>query len=170
VLVGEPVDVAGARQLAQEDRHQFQYWALSLLEARPEQQKQGADRGVDGALFFLDGPRRASHKAIIQVKSGHVSSPLVRDLEGTVEREGAALGLFITLEQPTREMRTEAASSGFFHSDLMDRDYPRVQIRTVEDLLEGRAFEMPPRPVQFPQAQRVPRREGTQPSLLDRPA
>ena len=169
LVVGEPVDVASGRQLGQEDRYQFQYWALSLLGARPEQQKRGADRGIDGTLFFLDGPGRTSHKAVVQVKSGHVSSPLVRDLKGTVEREGAALGLFITLEESTQAMRTEAASAGFFHSDLMDRDYPRIQIRTVAELLDGRAFEMPLRPVQFQQAQRVRPREGTQPPLVEQP-
>ncbi|MBI4299431.1 MAG: restriction endonuclease [Chloroflexi bacterium] len=166
-VIGEPVDVTGARQLAQEDRYQFQYWALSLLEARPEERKKGADRGVDGTIFFIDGPRRTSHKVVIQVKSGHVAPTHVRDLKGVVEREGAALGFFITLEEPTRDMTTEAASAGFFHSDLMSRDYPEIQIRTIKELLGGRAFEMPLRPVQFQQAQRVRRQEGVQAPLAN---
>jgi len=170
LVVGEPVDVAGARAWAAEDKYQFQYWALSLLGARPRERKYGRDRGVDGIIFFIDGPNRARHKVVIQVNGGGADPGDVRDLKGTVEREGASLGLFITLEEPTRDMGLEATSGDFFHSDLMNRDYSRFQIRTVEDLLEGRTFEMPPRPVQFPQAQRVPRREGTQPSLLDRPA
>ncbi len=168
-VVGEPTDVAGARQLAADNRHQFQYWALSLIEARPEEQKKGADRGVDGTIFFLDGPQRTAHKAVIQVKSGHVSSPQIRDLKGVLEREKAAQALFITLEEPTRDMRTEAVSAGFFHSDLMEKDYPKVQMLTVAELLAGKSFDMPgwaARPAQFQKAVRVRRKEGSQGSFL----
>ena len=138
-VVGEPVDVGSARALTEQDRYQFEFWAMSLLEAFPrEQKKRGADQGVDGVVYFIDGPRRAVNKAVVQVKSGRVSSPLIRDLVGTVEREKAAMGLFITLEEPTRDMRTEAVSAGFYHSDLWQTDYPKIQIRTVGELLEGR--------------------------------
>ena len=102
-VVGEPVDVGSARALAEQDRFQFEFWAMSLLEAFPrEQKKRGADQGVDGVVYFIDGPKRAMHKAVVQVKSGKVSSPLIRDLVGTVERENASMGLFITLEPPTQ--------------------------------------------------------------------
>ncbi|MFQ6031091.1 MAG: restriction endonuclease, partial [Dehalococcoidia bacterium] len=110
----------------------------------------------------LDGPRRTPHKAVVQVKGGRVSSPQVRDLTAVVERESAALGLFITLEEPTRDMRTEAASGGFFHSDLSDRDDPKIQIRTVGEMLTGQGFELPPRPSAYQPAQRVRRSQGRQ--------
>ncbi|MDE2861617.1 MAG: DNA methyltransferase [Chloroflexota bacterium] len=162
-VVGEPVDAGSARALAELDRFQFQFWAMSLLEAFPrEQDKRGADRGIDGVVYFIDGPRRAVNKAIVQVKSGRVSSPLIRDLVGTVEREKAAMGLFITLEEPTRDMRTEAISAGFYHSDLWQTDYPRIQIRTVGELLEGRAFEIPRHPQTYQPAQRITRPAGEQ--------
>ncbi len=165
-VVGEPADVGGARALAEQDRYQFQFWAMSLLEAFPrEQGKRGADRGIDGVVYFIDGPRRAAQRAIVQVKSGRVSSPLIRDLKGTVEREKAALGLFITLEEPTRDMRTEAVSAGFYHSDVWQRDFPKLQIRTVAELLGGRAFELPPHPSMYQAAQRVERTEGRQVGL-----
>ena len=165
-VVGEPADVGGARALAEQDRYQFQFWAMSLLEAFPrEQGKRGADRGIDGVVYFIDGPRRSPQKAIVQVKSGKVSSPLIRDLKGTVEREKAALGLFITLEEPTRDMRTEAVSAGFYHSDVWQRDFPKLQIRTVAELLGGRAFELPQHPSMYQPAQRVERPEGRQAGL-----
>lgn len=165
-VVGEPADEASARQLWQDDPYQFQYWAVSLVTGQPRQrEKRGPDRGIDGVIFFLDGPRRTAHQAIIQVKGGKVSSPQVRDLKGVVEREKAALGLFICLEEPTRDMRTEAVSGGFFHSDLMGKDYPRVQLRTVAELLSGKPFDMPLRPVQFKQAERVRKTEGEQGNL-----
>ncbi len=165
-VVGEPQDAGSARALWEQDPYQFQFWAVSLLEAQPQQeQRRGADRGVDGMLYFLDGPRRTPHKVVIQVKGGHVSSPQIRDLKGVVEREQAALGLFISLEEPTRDMRTEAASGGLFHSDLWDRDYPKIQIRTVAEMLEGNDFELPPRPAAYQPAQRVRRSQGRQPPM-----
>ena len=167
-VVGEPTDVGGARALAEQDRYQFQYWAMSLLEAQPqEDRRRGADRGIDGVVHFIDGPRRSTHKAIVQVKSGKVSSPHVRDLKGTVEREKAELGLFITLEEPTRDMRAEAASAGFYHSDIWQRDYPRMQIRTVAELLAGNEFDIPYAPSMYQPAQRVQRPEGRQATMDD---
>ena len=162
-VVGEPSDVGGARALAEQDRYQFQFWAMSLLEASPrEQSRRGADRGIDGVVYFIDGPRRSTRKAIVQVKSGRVSSPLIRDLKGTVQREKAALGLFITLEEPTSAMHTEAVSAGFYHSDVWQRDYPKIQLRTIAELLEGKTFDLPPHPSMYQAAQRVRRAEGRQ--------
>ena len=162
-VVGEPTDVGGARALAEQDRYQFQFWAMSLLEALPrEDGRRGADRGIDGVLYFVDGPRREMNKAIVQVKSGKVSSPHVRDLKGTVEREKAALGLFITLEEPTSAMRTEAVSAGFYHSDVWQKDYPKIQLRTIAEMLDGDEFELPPHPSTYQAAERVRRPQGRQ--------
>ena len=170
-VIGEPQDEGSARALWEQDPYQFQFWAVSLLEAQPfsgqraAEQRRGADRGVDGMLYFIDGPRRAPHKAVIQVKGGRVSSPQVRDLVGVVEREQAALGLFISLEPPTRDMRQEAAAAGFFHSDLWAREFPKIQLRTVGEMLSGNGFELPPRPADYQPAQRVRRPQGRQARL-----
>ena len=169
VVVGEPQDVGSARALAEQDRFQFQFWAMSLLEAYPrEQGKRGADRGIDGVVYFIDGPRRTMHKAIVQVKSGKVSSHDIRDLKGTVEREQAALGLFITLEEPTRDMRTEAVSAGFYRSDIWQRDYPKLQLRTIAELLANNPFEVPQHASMYQAAQRVQRTQGRQ-AAFDHP-
>ena len=154
-VVGEPEDVGSAHALWEQDAYQFQYWAMSLLEAQPQSdQKKGADRGIDGLLYFIDGPKRTSQKVVVQVKGGHVSSPQIRDLKGTVEREKAAMGLFITLEEPTNPMRTEAVSAGYYSSDIWQRDYPKIQLRTVSELLSGQGFELPARLPAFEAAQR----------------
>ena len=162
-VVGEPQDEGGARALWEQDPYQFQYWAVSLLEAQPQQeQKKGADGGIDGLIYFLDGPKRIPQKIVIQVKGGHVSAPQVRDLKGVVEREKAAMGLFITLQPPTGPMNSEAASGGFYHSDLWQQDFPKIQLRTVSEMLEGRGFELPNRPASYQPAQRVRRPQGQQ--------
>ena len=167
-VIGEPADVGSARALAEQDRYQFQYWAVSLLEAAPvDQTKKGADKGIDGVVHFINGQRRSTKKAVVQVKSGKVSSPHIRDLKGAVEREKAAMGLFITLEEPTRAMNEEAVSAGFYHSDLWQRDYPKIQIRTIADLLEGRNFDLPPHSSMYQPAQRVQRSKGLQTTLED---
>ena len=167
-VIGEPEDVGSARALWEQDPYQFQFWAVSLLEAQPQQeQKRGADRGIDGLLHFIDGPRRMLQKVVIQVKGGHVSSPQIRDLKGVVEREKAAMGLFISLDEPTRDMRTEVASGGFYHSDVWQRDYPKIQMRTIGELLAGRHFDLPPRQPAYQAAERVRESEGRQISLAE---
>ena len=162
-VTGEPEDVGSARALWEQDPFQFQYWAMSLLQAQPQgERRRGADRGIDGLVTFIDGPRRSYRKAIVQVKGGHVSVPQVRDLRGTVEREKAAMGLFITLEEPTGPMRTEAVSAGFYRSDVWQRDYPKIQLRTVSELLAGNGFELPARLPSYEGAQRHREGEGEQ--------
>ena len=165
-VVGEPQDEGSARALWEQDPYQFQFWAVSLMEAQPQsEQRRGADRGVDGMLYFIDGQRRTPQKVVVQVKGGRVSSPQVRDLVGVVEREKAAMGLFISLEQATRDMRQEAAAAGFYHSDLWARDFVKIQLRTVGEMLSGQGFDLPPRPGDYQPAQRVRRPQGRQGAL-----
>ncbi len=170
-VFGEPVDTGSARALWQQDPFQFQFWAVSLLEAQPQDRaRRGPDRGIDGILYFIDGPRRSPKKVVIQVKGGRVSSPHIRDLKGVVEREKAAMGLFITLGKPTRAMLTEAASGGLFHSHIWDRDYPKIQIRTIDQMLHGPGFDLPPVPSAYHPAQRIRPSKGEQGILMETPA
>jgi site-specific DNA-methyltransferase (adenine-specific) len=175
-IIGEPQDIAGARQLARDDRYQFQWWALSLVGARPlggapdseRAGKKGSDRGVDGVITFLDAKDKV-RRILVQVKSGRVKSGDVRDLHGVLDREkDAAIGVFITLEPPSREMVTEALSAGYFTSELWKQDYPRIQILTIEELLAGEQIKMPPTAASaFKQAQRVKKSDATQLELED---
>ncbi|MEX0776397.1 MAG: DNA methyltransferase [Phycisphaeraceae bacterium] len=142
-VVGEPEDLAGARQLAAEDKFQFQAWALGLVKARVAgSARKGADHGIDGRLYFHDEPdsKAASVKQVVlSVKGGHTSVKDVRDLVGVLEREkgaGAVIGALITLEPVTGPMRGEAASAGFYDSPWGTK-HARVQVLTVEGLLKG---------------------------------
>lgn len=167
-VVGEPVDLAGARALADQDRYQFQWWALGLVNAKPvgDDRKKGADRGIDGVIGFVEAGGKAK-RIVVQVKSGHVNAAHIRDLKGTMEREKAEMGLFITLEPPTEPMRTEAVSAGFYHSELWDEDYPRIQICTIEDLLAGKQPALPRwASPGFAQAPKIAKQEGVQGGLL----
>jgi site-specific DNA-methyltransferase (adenine-specific) len=163
-VVGEPADVAGARALAHQKpdgRYQFQYWALSRISAQPlGEKKKGADKGIDGVVSFTDEYHGKAKRALVQVKSGHVHVKDIRELKTVAAND--ALGIFITLEPPTKEMQVEAVSAGFYHSPLWDKDYPKIQILTIEELFQGKVPEMLPAKPPFPKAQKVGKQEGKQ--------
>ena len=171
-VIGEPADLGSARQLAADDRYQFQWWALSLVEARPlgsqageRSGKKGADRGIDGLIPFIDDASGKPKYVVVQVKSGHVNSATIRDLHGTMDREEAPIAVLVTLEKPTSEMLREAVTAGFYSSALWQQKYPRIQILSIEELLEGKAIHMPPAYGAFKKAQRVKKGEGEQGEL-----
>jgi DNA modification methylase len=141
-VTGEPTTVDEAAELAHTDPYQFQIWALGLVGARPQELKKGADRGVDGRLFFEDGPTGTRMKQIIlSVKAGHLHASYVRDLIGTLDLERAAIGSLISFEEPTSAMRKAAASAGFYESPW--GKHPRIQLLTIADLLNGARIDYP---------------------------
>ncbi|MFH0910961.1 MAG: DNA methyltransferase [Planctomycetota bacterium] len=144
-VIGEPVSLPDAAALAESDPYQFQWWALGLVGARPAEQKKGADKGIDGRLFFHDEGESGKTKQIVfSVKAGRVTVSHVRDLRGVLEREAAAIGVLISMEEPTQPMRAEAAGAGFYSSPGWSRDYPRLQLLMIEELLSGKRVDYPP--------------------------
>ena len=143
-VIGEPTTIEGAKQLAADnERHQFEHWALGLVGARASAKGPGADKGMDGQLSFQEGgPGTPHQRVIISIKSGHVSSRDVRDLVGAVQREKAVMGWFVTLKPISGPMKTEAADHGFYTSPW--GRHPKIQVRTVSDLLGGQKFDVPP--------------------------
>ena len=168
-VIGLPQDVASAQALAQQDRYQFEWWALGLAEARPAQdQRKGADRGVDGYINFFDDNSGKPKRIVVQVKSGSVNRGMIATLKGDLEREKAQLGLFITLSEPTAPMRQEALAAGFYEPQCFPgHRYPRLQILTIAQLLAGQQAEYPRvgPAATFPKAPRRPRRQGQQSNL-----
>ncbi|MHB9025010.1 MAG: DNA methyltransferase [Armatimonadota bacterium] len=142
-VLGEPVSLPDAQELAATDPYQFQWWALGLVGARPVEGKKGADKGIDGRLYFHDESAGGKTKQVIlSVKAGNTTVSHVRDLRGVLDREDAEIGVLISMEEPTRPMRTEAASAGFYDSGWGTR-HPRLQLLTVAELLNGRGIDMP---------------------------
>jgi site-specific DNA-methyltransferase (adenine-specific) len=149
VVVGEPADVGGAEALARQDRYQFQWWALGKIRARPvaEERKKGADSGIDGKLFFREKEGGPVKTIVIQVKSGGLKLSEVRDFGRVIERENAPVGILLSLDEPTRDMKTEAASMGYYKPDWKlsaDDKYDRYQILTIRELFEGKQPQYPP--------------------------
>lgn len=143
-VIGVPADVTSAAALAEVNRHQFEWWALDMVEATPAQdKKKGADRGVDGVLYFQEKDDGPYHKLIVQVKSGHVGAKEVRELEGTRKQEKAEIAILLTLKPPTKPMK-EAVPADYYVSTLFpDLHFPRLQILTIAELFAGKQLEYP---------------------------
>jgi site-specific DNA-methyltransferase (adenine-specific) len=137
---GTPKDLDAARDLARRDKYQFQWWAVSLVDAQPFQgKKKGADTGIDGIKFFRDLDKRDVHKIVVSVKGGeHLKADDIRSIMAVREREKAEMAIFISLENPTKGMIGDAASAGLYESPNGKR-YQRIQLLTIEDLLSGKA-------------------------------
>jgi site-specific DNA-methyltransferase (adenine-specific) len=140
---GTPKDEAGARDLALRDKYQFQWWAVSLVDAVPfAGKKKGADGGIDGLIYFKPDGKK-TERAIVSVKGGDsVSVPMIRDLKGVLDREKAPMGIFLSLVEPTKPMVAEAASAGLYDPGL-GRKFPRLQIVTIAELFAGKRPEIP---------------------------
>jgi site-specific DNA-methyltransferase (adenine-specific) len=162
-VVGQPEDLEGARKLAEEDKYGFQWWILPLIgakafgsEAGKKEGKKGADKGVDGVMVFSDDTSGKAKKVIVSVKGGgNVNVSHIRDLGHVIDRENAAIGVYLTLTPPTKPMKEEAAGKGFYHSPGWNKDYPRIQILTVEEVLAGKQVDLPPNIDTFKQAQKI---------------
>jgi site-specific DNA-methyltransferase (adenine-specific) len=138
---GSPKDLDGARDLAARDKYQFQWWAVSLVNAAPQNsKKKGADGGIDGVIYFKSGAK-TTEKAIVSVKGGHVGVDDVRVLARVVDREKAKIGVFISLEEHTQPMVKEAAGAGLY--DGPTGKVPKIQLFTIEELLGGKRPRIP---------------------------
>jgi len=135
---GTPKDFDGARDLAIRDKYQFQWWACSLVNAQPYQgKKKGADSGIDGLIYFQDDDKLPK-KIVVSVKGGeNVGVSMLRDFAHVIDREKAAIGLFVTLTDPTRNMVTESVGTGYYTSPLTGAKFPKLQVLTIEGLLSG---------------------------------
>jgi len=163
-VVGEPEDLTSAIALANQNRYQFQWWATSLIDAKPYgDKKKGKDTGIDGFIFFMDKGHETK-KCIVSVKSGNVQPTDIRDLIGVLSRENAEIGVFITLQEPSSGMKTTAVSAGYYRSQLSGKDYPKIQILTIEELLNGIKPKIPNQISPFKKATPA---EGEQLDLVD---
>jgi len=167
-VIGEPTDLSGAHALARQDRYQFQWWALSLVKARPvdQNQKKGADKGIDGIKYINITPglkKPQTIKVVVQVKSGHVQVKDVREFKTVIENTKSEMGLFVTLEEPTAPMTQEAISSGYYKplGIIGAIQCPKVQILTIEELLNGKKVQYPMHDdITFRRAEKVEDEEG----------
>jgi len=141
-VIGEPASVEDAKVLAAADPYQFQWWALDQVHARGVERKKGADKGIDGRIYFHEGDSSDVKQIIISVKAGHTNVAHVRDLRGVLDREESVIGVLISMQGTTKPMRDEAATAGLYTSPW--GKHPRLQLLTVDDLLGGKGIDCPP--------------------------
>ena len=140
---GRPQSLSAALNLAERDKHQFELWALSVVDAVPwKGGRKGADTGIDGIIWFKPDGKR-TEKAIVEVKGGGVGVKDIGRLAQVMQREGAPLGVFITAQNPTRAMERDAASVGVWENALTGRRHPRLQIITLAELFQNKRPDIP---------------------------
>lgn len=149
ILDGIPKDISSARALANKKddrvRKEFEKWAVLTYSNNRAiiNNKKGSDQGIDGTAYVQEGPDIVG-KVIISVKSGkNVGVVMVRDLVGVVTREQASIGILIILEHATKPMMQEAKQAGTYTNPIMGQTYDKIQIVTVEEILQGSRLRLP---------------------------
>jgi site-specific DNA-methyltransferase (adenine-specific) len=147
-LNGVPKDMDSAIALAnrQDDRtrKEFEKWVILTYSKNRAiiNEKKGGDTGIDGIVYILESKTENS-KVLFSVKSGEKLTPaVVRELFGTVEREKAACGILLTL-YPMPNLVKESKQYGFYHNHFTGNDYPKIQVVSVAEMLQGNLLELP---------------------------
>ncbi len=141
---GIPQDLASARKLAAERPFDFEAWAVTRIPGMAPNERKRGDHGIDGRGSMLEKPEDASSKLVLaQVKGGRsFQLGSLRDFLHVVERENAALGVYITVDSvKSGEARAEARAKGTV--SVGASVFPRVQLWSISDFFEGRWPNLP---------------------------
>ncbi|MBV7257174.1 restriction endonuclease [Pacificimonas sp. WHA3] len=140
---GRPQSLASAEDLAKRDKHQFELWALSVVDADPwKGGRKGPDGGIDGIIWFKPDGKK-TEKAIVEVKGGKTGVKDVGRLAQVMEREGAKIGVLLTAQLPTRTMERDAAAVGVWENEYTGRKHARLQILTLAELFQNKRPDIP---------------------------
>ena len=143
-VFGTPEDMESARDLFARNPFQFEAWAVAKVAGLAPNQKKTGDRGVDGRGYVIVDESDKRELVLAQVKGGKNLKPAdIRDFIGTMANEGAVLGIFLVMENAliTSGMRSAAATESV---KILGKNYPKVQIFSVEDRFAGRTPDLPP--------------------------
>jgi site-specific DNA-methyltransferase (adenine-specific) len=162
--IGLPKSPDEARALAKDDRFLFEAWAVTLLGGQPFKSEGGGDTGIDGLLYFKDF-KGELHKIIIEVKSGGYQPKDIRALGRVLEREEAPLGIVIAINPPTPGMLSEAADLGKWKMPHSRKEYPRLQIITIDDFYAKKYPDLPDTSETWKRAKRELRESEKPPKL-----
>lgn len=165
--IGEPTTVDEAEKLANEDPFQFQVWSVFQLGGYTTDIKKGSDRGIDGHLYFQDEGLGKEKEVIISVKAGKPTADHIRVLQSVVEREKAQIGVLVTMQEPTKTMRAEAAGAGVYESPFTHTCHPKIQILTIADLFAGKRIDIPIAGQQNVTFKQAPKRKQVSATQLD---
>jgi DNA modification methylase len=149
---GVPQDIESAISLAnkQDDRtrKEFEKWAVLTYSNNRAMinEKKGGDGGIDGIAYVVDIDEKSEQinkEVLFSVKSNKTLSPsVIRDLNGTLERENAALGILLTL-YPMENLVKESKKYGVYNNKLFGHSYPKIEVICVAEILEGKTMKLP---------------------------
>jgi DNA modification methylase len=149
---GVPKDIASAIALANKKddrtRKEFEKWMVLTYSKNKAiiNEKKGVDGGVDGIAYIPDRDDKGeiiNKKALFSVKSSKTLTPsMINELNGVVERDGAACGIFLCL-YPAPNLVKASKQYGTYHNDLTNKDYPKIQVVCVDDIFQGATMELP---------------------------
>ena len=144
-IEGVPHTMEGARDLWERDKHHFQKWAIEQIDGFVTSKKT-ADGGIDGRLYFSMPNERNLQSMVIEVKGGKTINPtIVRDLRGVLERDHALLAGLIIMDE-LGDRKTKNFLREMREAEDLDVNgvlYPRMQLLTVSEILEGKRFLTP---------------------------
>jgi site-specific DNA-methyltransferase (adenine-specific) len=138
--------VGSATIFAERDRYQFEWWAVEMVGAAgKENNKKGADKGIDGTITFRSSLSENKYDHIlVSVKSGNVGRETITTIKSDIARDKSAIGVLVTLKPPTKGMTDEAKEAGYYEDPFNPAiRYPKIQILTVQDLFDGKHVQYP---------------------------
>jgi len=142
---GFPKDIASAQKLArgtEGGRLKFQDWIIEAMLGGVHNPKRTADGGWDGHLTFEIPDKK--EVVLIEVKSGNVNVKNIREFIQVVNKQNAAMGIFVCFEeQVTKPMLLEAKEQRYYNSEIFGNKYDKIQIITVDDLLKEETIKIP---------------------------
>ena len=142
---GVPRTLEGSRDLWKRDKYHFQKWAVEEIDGFVTT-KRSADGGVDGRLYFGLPNERDLQSMAIEVKGGkNVGINVIRELRGVLNNDAALMAGLIIMEPlgGTKERNFHRFMAEAGDLDVLGVQYPRMQILTVAEILEGKRFNTP---------------------------
>jgi len=142
-ISGVPKDFESAVALANKSddktRKEFEKWMVLTYSKNRAMinEKKGGDGGIDGVAYIPHNLERENKKVIFSVKSDVKLTPsMIDQLNGVVERDGAACGVFLCLYE-AKNLVKYSKQYGVYHNEFTGNDYPKIQIICVEDIFNG---------------------------------
>lgn len=142
---GLPKDIGSAKALAvaPQGRMHFQDWVIETLIGGVSNEKKQGDGGYDG-YTTLEVEKGKKEIVMIEVKSGNIGVSTVRSFNNTIKQKKGSAGVLVCFaEQITKGMLSEAKNEGYFREDIYGNEFDKIQILSVEDLLEGKLPRFP---------------------------
>jgi DNA modification methylase len=165
-VYGIPRDIEGAQALFSHSPFDFERWAVSQVDAQPNE-KQVGDKGVDGVARFYIDTKGGIGRLLVSVKGGKTVTPqFVRDLIGTVQTQKAEMGVLITMATPSKGVVDAVNHGGNYIWPANNATFPRIQVITVAELLAGKRPKTPILNNPYIAASKAPSKAWVQGSML----